>query len=794
LAKAVRTHKKRFRWAAVLALLAVAVTAALAGSSFGAELVTAEVTGTANDVTVTQGTSINSTIDVSATGSIACTTTSSNPSTATVDTQYSLSSSGALTSGTPSSAMNFYSNGTASGGSGNCGVTWSGGPTPYSVTASFSAAATTPVGSYTVSLSAAAGTTDETNPNVTGGKLGDATATTITVHVVAPVVTNTAPTVKTAAADANGNEGDTLTTSGAFQDADGDSLSIGETSGAGSLVDNGDGTWSWSLATTDQTSGSVTVQADDGHGHTVSDSFNYSAVNVAPTVSITGAPSTSPEGTQISLGSTVTDPSSADTTAGFTYAWSVTKNGSAYASGTSSTFSFTPDDNGSYVVSLSATDKDGATGNAIDATISVTNVAPTGTFVSPTADLNEGSSFNLAITGASDPSTADTAAGFQYAFDCGAGYGSFGTSNSVTCNTATDGPATLSVAAKVEDKDGGVTEYTGSVTVDNVAPTGTFNAPSAHVNEGSSFNLSITGVTDPSTADTNAGFQYAFDCGDGNGYSTFSSTSSASCPTVDGPATLNVGGKVEDKDGGVSTYTGTVTVDNVAPIVGTLTLGGATGTACGSGNNVTLDFGFTDPGVNDNLWAVDINWGDGDTHTTYNTATQGAQPQQSHSYSVGSFTITVSVTDKDGGTGSNSSASNAVSHLYAMSGILPPFNSDGSSVFKYGSTIPVKVQILDCTGAPVSGLAPQIGTQLKSSQDPAGSVDEVSSTSAADTGTTLRYDPTAGQYIYNLASKSLSDGSATYFVYVRESHSIGKTNTGAASVGQSYQQFALKLK
>ena len=67
--------------------------------------------------------------------------------------------------------------------------------------------------------------------------------------------------------------------------------------------------------------------------------------NVAPTATITGAPASghSPEGTAISLGSFVTDPSSADTAAGFTYAWSVTKNGSAFASGTAADFSFTPD-------------------------------------------------------------------------------------------------------------------------------------------------------------------------------------------------------------------------------------------------------------------------------------------------------------------------------------------------------------------------------------------------------------------------------------------------------------------
>jgi hypothetical protein len=151
-----------------------------------------------------------------------------------------------------------------------------------------------------------------------------------------------------------------------------------------------------------------------------------------------------------------------------------------------------------------------------------------------------------------------------------------------------------------------------------------------------------------------------------------------------------------------------VTVDNVPPTVGALTLGNATGIACVSGNRVTLDFGFTDPGVNDDPWAVDINWGDGSTHTTYNASSQGAQPQQSHSYGPGSFTLTVSVTDKDGGNGPNSSAASTVSHLYAMSGILAPFNQDGTSVWKWGSTLPTKVQISDCNSQPVSGLAPKV--------------------------------------------------------------------------------------
>jgi hypothetical protein len=144
--------------------------------------------------------------------------------------------------------------------------------------------------------------------------------------------------------------------------------------------------------------------------------------NVAPTAAITGAPASghSPEGTAISLGSTVTDPSSADTAAGFTYTWKVNKNGNAFASGTSAGFVFTPDDNGIYVVSLSATDKDGGTSSLAHTTITVDNVAPTAGVTGP-SDGVRGQSRTFTLT-ATDPSIVDQAAGFMFAINFGDGF------------------------------------------------------------------------------------------------------------------------------------------------------------------------------------------------------------------------------------------------------------------------------------------------------------------------------------------------------------------------------------
>jgi hypothetical protein len=92
--------------------------------------------------------------------------------------------------------------------------------------------------------------------------------------------------------------------------------------------------------------------------------------------------------------------------------------------------------------------------------------------------------------------------------------------------------------------------------------------------------------------------------------------------------------------------------------------------------------------------------------------------------------------------------------------------SDDTSRFKLGSTVPVKFELRDANGAPVTN-ATNIRlfvSQADSKPDPG--VDEVYSTSAATTGNLFRLaDATTGQYIFNLSTKSgfTSGGVTTAF-------------------------------
>src|SRR5439155_4665419 len=225
--------------------------------------------------------------------------------------------------------------------------------------------------------------------------------------------------------------------------------------------------------------------------------------------------------------------------------------------------------------------------------------------VAPSATLSnggaaEGSPATISFSAQHDPSSADTSAGFHYTFDCaggslaGATYAGSGTSASKQCTFDDNG--TYTVKGRIIDKDGGYTDYTTDVTVTNVAPTADLGNDGP-VDEGSPATVTFTNQHDPSSADTTAGFHYAYSCSNGDlsaaTYAGSGTSASHQCTYDDGPSTHTVKARVIDKDGGYTEHTTDVAVRNVAP---TVTAPANQSSDEGSVTSVHL-VSFTDPGA-----------------------------------------------------------------------------------------------------------------------------------------------------------------------------------------------------
>lgn len=94
---------------------------------------------------------------------------------------------------------------------------------------------------------------------------------------------------------------------------------------------------------------------------------------------------------------------------------------------------------------------------------------------------------------------------------------------------------------------------------------------------------------------------------------------------------------------------------------------------------------------------------------------------------------------------------------YSYSGILPPINQDGSSIFKLGRAASVKFQLKDDPGNYISTAVARIYLN-KISNDVIGSMIEAESVGEANTGNLFRYSSTDNQYIFNLGTGNLSEG------------------------------------
>ncbi|HEY1380164.1 MAG TPA: PKD domain-containing protein, partial [Gemmataceae bacterium] len=279
------------------------------------------------------------------------------------------------------------------------------------------------------------------------------------------------------------------------------------------------------------------------------------------------------------------------------------------------------------VVHARVTDSAGATADYATS-IQVRNVAPTIRLSGPfTGTAGAPVAFSAAVT---DPSSADAAAGFRYAWS----FGDFATSTQQAPTHAYATAGTWTVTLTIFDKDGGVSFSSASVTVAGPV-TGSFTN-SGTVAEGGTGTVSFgtaTGGTGP--------YKYSYDFNNDGVFDVVNSTQpTATVPAqylADGPFARVVRGRITDAAGAYADYTTTIQVTNTPP---TVNPGGPySGTA---GAAVGFAATATDPSPADAAAGFTYRWSFGD----FATAT-GANP--THTYAApGTYTVTVTAIDKDG--------------------------------------------------------------------------------------------------------------------------------------------------
>jgi hypothetical protein len=240
-------------------------------------------------------------------------------------------------------------------------------------------------------------------------------------------------------------------------------------------------------------------------------------------------------------------------------------------------------------------------------------------------------------------------------------------------------------------------------------------------------------------------------------------------------ASATVAVKVSDSTALSNEATQAVSIANLNPVVAAPSWQSSS-VNCRTSATLT-GISFSDAGVIDYPWAVNINWGGTESPDSYNTNTQGAQSNQSHTYNTpGSYNATVGVTDKDAGSGSNTtSASLTVNQTYTV-GFMQPIDTSSptglvGNTFKSGRIVPVKATIYDdCTQSYVTDPTKTVTIVLRDNGTgnlSANDAVEAFADAGASNSNTLQFRwtsdssvPGGGFWIYNLDSRTALNGSA----------------------------------
>ena len=296
-------------------------------------------------------------------------------------------------------------------------------------------------------------------------------------------------------------------------------------------------------------------------------------------------------------------------------------------------------------ITATATDPDGNT-SEFSAVLEITNTPPTADANGPYTEV-EGSPVTFDASASSDPDNDP----LQYRWDFN-GDGTWDTAYSPdpTAEYTWADDYSGSVTVEVSDGQASDTDAT-TLTVNNVAPTLSVDTTAVVIGEGGSASKSITTGDVPADTVSVAASIGALS-GSGDNW-TWSYTAADDLATT--PVTITA----TDEDGGVTTATFDLTVNNVAP---SLAVTGVTGVD--QGVSFDISGAFTDPGFTDVLsgttesFTVSVDWDDNSppdivtpsvTQGSPGTLTSGVFTA-GHTYLVpGNFIVTVTLADDDGG-------------------------------------------------------------------------------------------------------------------------------------------------
>ena len=464
----------------------------------------------------------------------------------------------------------------------------------------------------------------------------DGASTTETLNVT---VNNVAPSIETDDSR-TGDEGSAVEFNATISDPGTDALTITWDFGDGSdpvTTDYNESPTPYEATTshtyTQNGVYTATVTATDSDGATTVREVEVTVSNVVPVIeSLTGD-------TEINEGDTATFNAIA-TDAGddeLTYIWDFGEGTEQLAVGNEQLpVEHTYTDDGEYTVTLTVRDEDGV--EAVQThEIAVNNTVPVITSLTGDPRVDEGDPANFAVS-ASDAGD-DT---LTYAWDFGDGTDTV-MDDSAEHIFADNGLYKTTVT--VSDDDGASVTQSLTITVDNVAP-----IADPWIDEQSTegdtveFNISFS---DPGRLDTHT---LTWDFGDGSEPVTTEGTQTSISHVYSDNGIYTASVVITDSDGASTTNTMTVTVNNAAPAIDSLT----GDRSVDEGKIANFRVAASDPGADELTYSWDFGerpraderrkgtreLGDGSTATGTNVA---------HTFSQnGSYTVTATVTDDDG--------------------------------------------------------------------------------------------------------------------------------------------------